>query len=551
MARLLDQLAEVEATSVAVCLIFSFLRPEHELQIATAIRAARAAATGRGEASPLPAYISLSSQILPEYREYERTATTVINAYVTPLMRDYLQTLASGLAPRTLAVMQSNGGIISAAAAGAQAARTVLSGPAGGVVGASYLAETAGFEDVITFDMGGTSTDVALCPGRLPTTSLGEIAGLPLRLPIIDIHTVGAGGGSLARVDPGGALRVGPESAGADPGPVCYGRGGVGGDETANLYVTTTDANLVLGRLDAGHFLGGEMVLDEPQARRALAQLARQMGAATLEAAAWDVVRVANVTMERAIRRISLERGFDPRRFALVAFGGAGPLHACDLARALQIPRVLVPLVPGVLSALGMLVAAPTKDYSQTVLAQGGGVGGGAGLERSLIALEARATADFAAEGYAGSEINFRYSLDMRYVGQSHELTVGFTRDELVASETPALPSRFHEHHQRRYGYQRPGAAVEIVTARLVATVATTPPLLEVQAPGTGAQPIGEKAIWFEGALQPTSLYRREQLAAGDRFSGPAVVFQYDTTTVVPPDWLATVDPFGNLIISA
>jgi N-methylhydantoinase A len=319
--------------------------------------------------------------------------------------------------------------------------------------------------------------------------------------------------------------------------------------------VTTTDANLVLGRLDADHFLGGEMILNEPRARQALAQLARQMGVATPEAAAWDVIRVANVTMERAIRRISLERGYDPRRFTLVAFGGAGPLHACDLARALQIPRVLVPPVPGVLSALGMLVAAPTRDYSQTVLAQGTRAGereriGTAEVARCLVALEGRAIDDFAIEGYGAGEIKFRYGLDMRYVGQSHELTVGFGREELAEAGKPAFLSRFHEQHQRRYGYQRPGAAVEIVTARVTATVATTAPPLEAQPAGAGAHPIGEKAVWFGGALRLASLYRRDHLAVGDSFSGPAVLFQYDTTTVIPPDWTGTVDSFGNLLLA-
>ena len=355
-----QQLKAESVESVAICLLFSFLHPSHEQQIRQFLL----------EQSPeMQLHISLSSDILPEYREYERTATTVINAYVAPLMTRYLRRLASGVQPRRLSVMQSNGGIISASKAGEEAARTVLSGPAGGVVGARFVAQQAGFPDIITFDMGGTSSDVALCPGRLPTTADGEIAGLPLRLPIIDIHTVGAGGGSIARVDAGGALQVGPESAGAFPGPACYGRVKAESDTYPPASRSTvTDANLVLGRLDANHFLGGAMQLDETAAWQALVKLAEQMKVPDAETAAWGVIQVANANMERAIRRISVERGYDPRRFTLMPFGGAGPLHACDLAESLQIPRILVPPVPGVLSALGMLVAAPTKDYSRTVM---------------------------------------------------------------------------------------------------------------------------------------------------------------------------------------
>ena len=393
LAEVVERVAAAGVESVAVCLLFSFLRPEHEQHVGAALRAR------------LPGvHVSLSSDILPEYREYERTATTVINATVAPLMGRYLARLAEQLTPRRLAVMQSNGGIISAALAGAQAARTALSGPAGGVVGARFVAASAGpggagYTDLITFDMGGTSTDVALCAGRAPTTTGGSIAGLPLRLPLIDIHTVGAGGGSLAYLDAGGALQVGPQSAGAWPGPACYhadyeawrrltdedrpptaadttGEEGSWGQVpgarvehsspgTWNLepgtFCTVTDANLVLGRLDAERFLGGQMALHEASALAAVGALAAEMGS-TVEGAALAIMRVANAAMERAIRRVSVERGHDPRRFTLLAFGGGGPLHACELAEALGIPRVLVPPTPGVLSALGMLAAAPARD---------------------------------------------------------------------------------------------------------------------------------------------------------------------------------------------
>ncbi|MCI0394503.1 MAG: hydantoinase/oxoprolinase family protein [Chloroflexi bacterium] len=530
---ILARLVADQIESVAVCLLFSFLRPEHEQLIKDVL-----AAGGNF-------HLSLSSEILPEYREYERTAATVINAYVAPLMARYLGRLAEGLAPRPLAVMQSNGGVIGARTAGQQAARTVLSGPAGGVVGARFVAGPAGYDQIISFDMGGTSTDVALCPGRLPVTAEGEIAGLPLRLPMIDIHTVGAGGGSLAGVDAGGALHVGPQSAGATPGPACYGLAG-----RASLpQATVTDANLVLGRLDAGHFLGGAMRLDETAARLALAELARAMAVGSAEEAAWGVLQVANATMERAIRRISVERGYDPRDFTLVAFGGAGPLHACDLAGSLQIPQVLIPGAPGVLSALGMLAAAPAKDYSQTVMRPvGEETRGGGWLEVVFRGLAERALAEMAAEGYGGSEVVLQRSLDVRYAGQSHELTIPLG-DETASGPVSAL---FHRAHERRYGYSRPEATVEVVNARLAAVASIARPALPQQPAGEAdATPavVGQKMVWFDRRPAPTTLYDREKLRPGHRFAGPAVVFQYDTTTVIPPGWDAVVDAWGLTLV--
>ena len=519
--------------SVAVCLLFSFLQPQHEQQIRHFLQAQ----ADRG------LHISLSSDILPEYREYERTATTVINAYVAPLMTRYLRRLAAGVQPRRLSVMQSNGGIISASTAGDEAARTVLSGPAGGVVGARFVAEQAGFSDIITFDMGGTSTDVALCPSRLPTTASGEIAGLPLRLPIIDIHTVGAGGGSIARVDAGGALQVGPESAGAWPGPACYGR-------SPSRLPTVTDANLVLGRLDADHFLGGTMRLDETAAVAALQGLAEAMKVADVETAAWGVIQVANANMERAIRRISVERGYDPRCFTLMPFGGAGPLHACEMAENLQIPRVLVPPVPGVLSALGMLVAAPTKDYSQTVMRAVAAwtAADEAWLGQQAAPLAARAVAEMAAEGHDEAALTLSYRLDMRYKGQSHELTVPWTSGQ---SDVTAL---FHAAHEQRYGYRLlEGEMMEVVTLRVTAVAPVDPPQILQDLPGdadASAAIVGHKRVWFRQQPQPTVLYDRARLHPGHQFDGPAVVFQYDTTIVIPPGWGTAVDSFNNLILT-
>ena len=560
---ILQTIAADGIESVAVCLLFSFLRPEHEQRIREEIRDWRLEIGAQSLISNL--FISLSSEILPEYREYERTTTTVINAYVAPLMSRYLQRLAGELHGRHLSIMQSSGGVISAETAVSEAARTVLSGPAGGVVGARYVGEQAGFSQLITFDMGGTSTDVALCPGKLPTTASGEIAGMPLRLPIIDIHTVGAGGGSLAYVDAGGALHVGPQSAGADPGPSCYGkeigdwRLEIGGQPLiANLQspITVTDANLILGRLDAAHFLGGTMQLDGGMARAALMELAGLMGATSAEMAAWGVIQVANANMERAIRKISVERGYDPRLFTLLPFGGAGPLHACELAQNLQIPRVLIPAMPGVLSALGMLVAAPTKDYSRTVMAAVEKIGDWIlEIEGWAAPLVERARAEMAAEGYVAETLMLHYSLDMRYKGQSHELTVPVDVQLSIENPQSSIVNHFHALHEARYGYARRGAEVEVVTVRVTA-VAKVTAVMETTAIGqplagtdASAALLGEKPVWFAQQPMPTQLYDRDKLRSGNCFSGPAIVFQYDTTNVIPPGWDAVVDGYGNLVV--
>ena len=548
LAQVLEQIATEAIESVAVCLLFSFLRPEHERRIGAAL----AVRLGSG------VHVSLSSDILPEYREYERTATTVINAYVAPLMGRYLARLAERLAPRRLAIMQSNGSIISAGLAGTQAARTALSGPAAGVVGARFVAgragrEGAGFPDIITFDMGGTSTDVALCPGRTPTTTEAEIAGLPLRLPIIDIHTVGAGGGSLAYRDAGGALRVGPESAGASPGPACY-HADVDAWRVALARrftpgrATVTDANLVLGRLDAGRFLGGHMALYEASARSVLDALAAELDT-TVEAAALAVIRVANATMERAIRRISVERGHDPRRFVLVAFGGGGPLHACELAEALRIPTVLIPMMPGVLSALGMLVTPPSRDTSQTVMRPLAGDAEVNWLDDAFWPLAGRVRQEMAAEGHDPATLALRHALDMRYVGQAHELTIGHQPGRSAAD----IAAAFHDAHAARYGYARPDAALEIVTLRLAAEAQANPPAMPAITPGTAdATParIGARPVWFTDGVRETALYDRERLLPGHRLAGPAIVYQYDTTTAVLPGWSAWVDGQRNLLLS-
>jgi N-methylhydantoinase A len=376
---------------------------------------------------------------------------------------------------------------------------------------------------------------------------------------LIDIHTVGAGGGSLAYVDVGGALYVGPESAGADPGPACYHADYAGwrasvGDHFAPGMATVSDANLVLGRLDAAHFLGGAMRLNDATARCALEALAVTIGAASAEEAAWGVIRVVNANMERAIRRVSVERGHDPRRFTLVAFGGGGPLHACELAEQLQIPRVLIPAVPGVLSALGMLVASPAKDYSRTTIHPivGGDDTFGTWLQDLYGPVENRALSEMAAEGHSRDALSWHYSLDCRYLGQSHELNVPYK----PGLDAQAIVSAFQDVHERRYGYSRPEATVELVTLRLAVVAPVT--LLEMPSQSAaststrtaGNAQIGEKAVWFGDDFVPTKLYERSRLDPGHRLTGPAVIFQYDTTTLLPPGWQAAVDPRDNLILT-
>lgn len=560
-----QRLEAEEIESVAICLLFSFLKPEHEEKIRELIQNLE---RERHADDISPSYrgihFSLSSDILPEFREYERTSTTVINAYVAPIMDRYLSRLNRELDPRPITIMQSNGGIINAETAGAQAARTVLSGPAGGVVGARFVAETAGFTDIITFDMGGTSTDVALCPGRLPKTSEGEVSGMPLRLPMIDIQTIGAGGGSLATVDIGGALKVGPQSAGADPGPACYMQADKDGQlqatskELEALWsrATTTDANLVLGRLDAHYFLGGKRQLNQYAADAVMTRLADQMGIDSPEAAAWGVIQVANANMARVIRRISVERGYDPRHFTMVAFGGAGPLHACELAEHLQIPRILIPGVPGVLSALGMLIAKPAKDYSLTIMRKLETKSQQVvdWIERNFIELEKRALADMELEGHSVDKVEIFRQLDMRYKGQSHELTINVSPGMTSSS----IADKFHQSHQQRFTYQRPDALVEVVNLRIISLAQIANPKIDWKISSTHtikqtkpkAMAFGQKRVWFDGLKIPSGLYRREELPEGVQFHGPALVFQYDTTIVIPPSWQAKVDHLGNIILT-
>ena len=612
---LVSQINAVNPDSIAISLLFSFANPKNEEAVAEAVRS-------------LNIPLSISHQILPEFREYERTSTVVINAYLQPVMQRYLENLearfpamsnphvAAGAppakvrgtnlvteipasqrvsakhlrnveerrfdaaksagvearpldaanraaveerrfsaaksshrdgalapaAPRVF-VMQSSGGITALSTAAREPVRTVLSGPAGGVVGAAAVARASGFDRIIVFDMGGTSTDVSLVEGEIKTATDAQIAGLPISVPTLDIHTVGAGGGSLARFDAAGVLRVGPESAGADPGPICYGRG---------LQPTVTDANLLLGRLQPTRFLGGDFTLDLDRTRRFTKEWLKKQGSAlTLEKFASGVIRVVNATMEKAIRVVSIERGRDPRHFSLVAFGGAGGLHACALADALSIPTVIVPALPGALSALGILRSDVVKDYSRTVLWRVSRAVPGRPLEREFALLEESAAKDFHDELWQGSP-HFSRSIDLRYRGQGYELNLPLTRN---------LRADFEREHKRRYGYIHPNREIELVTLRLRATLKSTTSVRSKEGhvgadafvrprAKRGSLSLLEAQVLFDGKERKTKIYSREELIPKKKYAGPAVITEYSATTVIPPKAKFHLDPAVNLIIA-
>jgi N-methylhydantoinase A len=555
LRSLANQLEAANPQAIAISLLFSFANPKNEEAVAEAIKL-------------LAVPLSISHQILPEFREYERTSTVVINAYLQPVMQRYLENLEARLtasgsrlpkiparrapeagsrkpeaSPRIF-VMQSSGGITALSTAAREPVRTVLSGPAGGVVGAAATARASGFDRIIAFDMGGTSTDVSLVEGEIKTATDAQIAGLPISVPMLDIHTVGAGGGSLARFDAAGVLHVGPESAGADPGPICYGRG---------TQPTVTDANLLLGRLQPARFLGGDFTLDLARTCEVAKEwLKKQSSNLSLEQFAAGVLRVVNATMEKAVRVVSIERGRDPRRFALVAFGGAGGLHACALAEALSIPQVIVPALPGALSALGILASDVVKDYSRTVLWRVSGKIPAEQLNREFTALQETAKKDFRQEEWPGSPI-YNRSVDLRYRGQGYELNIPFTKN---------LLRDFQQEHHRRYGYAHPNRELELVTLRLRAVLKSTTHHVEKTAhvataalgrPGRaklGKLSTPDVPVLFEGKKLPTKIYDRDDLQLRKRYPGPAIITEYSATTVIPPKKHFHLDDAGNLVIA-
>jgi N-methylhydantoinase A len=536
--RLLNELRAARCESIAVCLIFSFVHPHHEAMIEQGLR-------------ELGIPLSISHRILPEYREYERTSTVVVNAYLQPLMGQYLTRLSTHAAGvhqkdrlRTdlvLRVMQSSGGSISAPAAAQEPVRTILSGPAGGVIGSLRAAATAHVANIITFDMGGTSTDVALCDrDGIRLTNESIVAGVPVAVPMMDIHTVGAGGGSIARVDEGGSLRVGPESAGANPGPACYGH---------STLPTVTDAHAVLGHFPGASLLAGEFKLDLERARQVIDSLAIEMSKAAQRkvsriVAARGVLDVVTTNMERALRHISVERGHDPRGFTLIPFGGAGGLHAVALARALRIPRVLLPRSPGALSALGVLAADVVKEQSRTVMLPAT-ADVHEQLEKIFQAIEKEARANLRREGFSVSRQRHERSLAARYQGQSFELQIKYTGGEIGQA--------FHRAHRARYGYAQERNAIEIVSAR-VRSIGIVKKLKTSYGGRldrrTFAKPHHWAETYFDRKRIRAAVYRREELAAGGRLRVPCIVSEYSATTLIPAGATAEIDRAGNVIIN-
>jgi len=538
VAETLGALDAEGVEAIAVCFLYSFVDPSHERAVGSAIR------------ERLPrCFVSLSCDVSPEFREYERLSTTVINASLGPLVSRYVRRFGDEVRrlgiSRAPYINQSNGGIISVAAAAEQPVRALLSGPSAGVMGAAWTARQAGLTSIITFDMGGTSTDVARVEaGRSVAAAERAIAGYPVRIPSLEIETVGAGGGSIAWVDSGGALKVGPMSAGAHPGPACYGRGG--------SAPTVTDANVFLGRLSSRHLLDGRMELRAELAEKAFGELAERLDLSPVDAAR-GVISVVQTNMLGAIRVVSVRKGYDPRAYTLVAFGGAGPLHAATLARDLGMRQVLVPPTPGILCALGLLVEPLRLDLVRTrvqlldalTLPE---------IRQWFADLEADAATWLDREGAAPERRQMLRAFDMRYVGQNFELSVG-APPALWSGDLAALRDAFLREHERVYGYAAADEPVQLVALRLTALAEldplVLPPLARAAGPDPAAARIGERPVYFEEAraFVPAPIYRRERLRAGHRLAGPAIVEQMDSTTVIPPGQEAVVDERANLLL--
>ena len=532
------KLRDAGVSAVAISFLYSFVRPEHERRAKEIV----------SEEYP-EAFICTSHDIAPEFREFERLSTVVVNAYLGPVMKRYIDRLAPRLEALGMAVTphltQSNGGVIGFQTAADKPVRTVLSGPSTGVVGAQAIGRAAGLPDLITFDMGGTSTDVALLKaGEARLASEAIVHGHPIKAPMLDIHTVGAGGGSIAYVDNGGLLKVGPRSAGADPGPVCYGRG--------NLEPAVTDANIVLQTLNPRYLLGGRMEVRQDLAKQAIGKLAQQLGLGLMETAQ-GIISVVTANMAKAIRVISVQRGHDPRDYTLMAFGGAGPLHAARLARELDIQRILVPRNPGILCAMGLLLTDLRADFATTrLLPLEAKVLGD--IEQAFAALKAQAEAWFDHEEIAADARRLFRTVDMRYAGQNYELAIALPDGPITAKTLELLSQGFAEAHQRMYGFLADNEPVQLVTFRLEATGLVSKATLQAH-PSAGAdatQAIREsREVWLaeRGDFVTCPVYAREALKSGNRFAGPAIVEQMDTTTVVLPGMTARVDAYLNLIL--
>lgn len=520
--KVAGQLNDLKVESVAICFLFSFVNPVHELAMRDVIH----------EICEGPIACSLSHEIMPEFREFERCSTTVVNAYVQPIMKNYIGNLEKNIGDKNLVIMQSNGGRISSTTASKEPVRTILSGPAGGAVGAFEISKQTGYDKIISFDMGGTSTDVSLINGQLPINVESTVSNYPLKVPMIEIHTVGAGGGSIAYVDKGGALKVGPLSAGADPGPICYGIGN---------EITVTDANLYLGRLIPEQFLGGTMPLAKIRLERYFSNLSEQTGLSKVKLAE-GICDIANTVMEKAIRVISVDRGYDPSEFTLCSFGGAGGMHACFLADLLNIPRILIPKDPGILSAKGMLLADCIRDYSKTIMVD-------YPIPKETLndefqELRKKAISDLSLEGIAPNDIFIDQFVDMRYKGQSYELIVEYGDD---------IRNTFDQVHEKRYGYSNKDKACEIVNVRIRAYGKNEKPDLDKQKQSNTAVDndafIFTKDCVFDGLVVATKVIDRSKLQFGNQLTGPLIIVEYSSTIVIPPSRTVRVDAYGNLIV--
>jgi N-methylhydantoinase A len=535
LRALVPALRSADLDAVAVVFLFSYLRPEHERRVREILL------------PELGIPIVLSSDVLPEFREFERTSTTVISACLRPVVGRYLEELERGAGrlgfPDRWQVMQSSGAVMSADAAGEKPDRLLLSGPAGGVEGARAVGRSVGETDLITMDMGGTSCDVSMVlDGRADWTGSGEVGGHPVATPMVAIHTIGAGGGSIAWLDSGGALRVGPQSAGADPGPACYGRGGT--------LPTVTDAHLVLGHLGSGRPFGGLRLLDSESSRRAIEEAVAGPLGMSCEDAALGILEVADAAMDRAIRVVSVERGLDPRRYALLAFGGAGPLHAVSIARRLGIPRVLIPQMAGVLSAYGLLVAEAGRDLSRSLL-QPLATLDATELAAHFASLEEEGLEKLGAEGLNVAEASTRWSVDLRYIGQSHELNVPIRGDGSRRELSPGtLEADFHALHRERYGHAAPGEPTEVVTVRVHASVASESGTAEVATGESAPAPATYGEVWFDATgPQATQIVDRRCVLPGGEVSGPMILLAEDSTLLIPPGVVGRKTDRGDLLL--
>ncbi len=521
LERIKQLVEQLQPQAIAVCLLHSYANSSHEELLSKHL-------------SNLSAPVILSSDILPEFREYERLSTTLINAYLSPVMAQYISRLAGYMVGKTLSVQQSNGGVLPAESIKKRAVHTILSGPAGGVKGAFYLAGKQEIDKIITFDMGGTSTDVSLCDGKPSLTKEYRLDGYPVRVPVLDIHTVGAGGGSIARVDEGGLLHVGPESAGADPGPACYGVGS---------KVTVTDANLFLGRLLPSQFLAGRMKLDLQRCKDAICNLASKLDLVPTDTAL-GVIRIVTAGMVKAVRTVSLEKGYDPKDFTLCSFGGASGLHCCDLARELGIKKIIVPARAGILSAQGMLCAEPLLDRVQALFKQGGEVQYDL-LEPHIAKLNEKVEAEMVGMGFSGSMITESF-VDLRYSGQSFEITVPFSPDFLAA---------FHAEHKFVFGYTLPGIELECVAIRSTVKLQQDSHSLELsfvngQSGVDFLNPSKLVPVDFADGRHDILLYHRSNLVVNIEYQGPCLIIDDYTTILIHNDFNFSLDPDGNIVIA-